>query len=73
MAETPCRVLIMASLVLISTAVTACGVRADKGSGSAPILLFNGTGTSPGDVAAIEAILDSNHLNLFDREFFTVE
>ena len=61
MAETPCRVLIMASLVLISTAVTACGVRADKGSGSAPILLFNGTGTSPNDVAALEAILNSNH------------
>ena len=28
----------------------------------APILLFNGTGTSPGDVAAVEAILDTNHL-----------
>ena len=28
-----------------------------------PILLFNGTGTSPNDVKAIETILDSNHLN----------
>ena len=30
--DTPCRVLIIASLVLISTAFTACGVRGDKGS-----------------------------------------
>jgi glutamine amidotransferase-like uncharacterized protein len=29
----------------------------------APILLFNGTGASPGDVAAIEAILNGRHLN----------
>jgi hypothetical protein len=27
-----------------------------------PILLFNGTGTSPGDVRALEAVLDGNHL-----------
>jgi glutamine amidotransferase-like uncharacterized protein len=73
----------MASLVLISTAFTACGGRGDKGSipakranasaaanstplrsgGIAPILLFNGTGTSRSDVAAVEAILNSNHLN----------
>jgi glutamine amidotransferase-like uncharacterized protein len=57
-----CRVLIIASLVLISTALTACGVHGDKG-GIAPILLFNGTGTSPNDVAAVETILKSNHLN----------
>jgi len=31
--------------------------------GVAPILLFNGTGTSPGDVAAVETILHSNHFN----------
>jgi glutamine amidotransferase-like uncharacterized protein len=31
-------------------------------SGVAPILLFNGTGTSPNDVAAVETILDVNHL-----------
>ena len=31
--------------------------------GVAPILLFNGTGTSPGDVAALEKILSSEHLN----------
>jgi glutamine amidotransferase-like uncharacterized protein len=28
-----------------------------------PVLLFNGTGTSSSDVAAIETILDSNHLS----------
>jgi glutamine amidotransferase-like uncharacterized protein len=32
-------------------------------SGLVPILLFDGTGTSPGDVAAVETILNSNHLN----------
>jgi hypothetical protein len=78
--NTPCRGLIVASLVLISTAFTTCG---DKGSmpakganvsagatampltsgGVAPILLFNGTGTSAGDVTAVETILNSNHLN----------
>jgi glutamine amidotransferase-like uncharacterized protein len=63
-----CRALIIASLVLISSAFTACGAGGDKGSmpangGIAPVLLFNGTGTSPNDVAAIEAILESNHLN----------
>jgi hypothetical protein len=81
--DTPCRVFIIASLVLISTAFIACGVRGDKGSmpakganastavtpmlltsvGIAPILLFNGTGTSSSDVAAVEAILNSNRLN----------
>ena len=34
---------------------------ADKGA-IAPILLFDGTGTSPGDVAAVETILNDNHL-----------
>lgn len=77
--NTPCRGLILASLVLISTAFIGC----EKGSmlaksanaaaatpsrpltsgDTAPILLFNGTGTSPNDVAAVEAILSSNHLN----------
>src|SRR5438067_807484 len=77
--DTQC--LFIASLVLISTALTACGVRGDKSSmpakeanvsaaatpltsgGIAPILLFNGTGTSPGDVAAIGKILNSNRLS----------
>jgi glutamine amidotransferase-like uncharacterized protein len=80
--DIPCRVLIIASLLPISTVITACGVRGDKGSihpqganasaaatptsrgsgGIAPILLFKGTGTSPNDVVAVEAILNSNHL-----------
>jgi glutamine amidotransferase-like uncharacterized protein len=54
------RTLIIAALVLISS--TACGVRIDHG-GSAPILLFNGSGASANDVAAVEAILDNNHLS----------
>jgi glutamine amidotransferase-like uncharacterized protein len=74
--DTPRRVLILVSLVVISTAFTACGDRGDKGSmptkganasaaatPTPPILLFNGTGTSPNDVAAVETILKSNHLN----------
>jgi glutamine amidotransferase-like uncharacterized protein len=59
--DTPRRVLVIASLILITTAFTACGVRDDKNSAS--ILLFNGTGTAPGDVAAIETILNRNHFN----------
>jgi glutamine amidotransferase-like uncharacterized protein len=35
----------------------------EAASGSAPILLFNGTGTSANDVAAVETILNSNHLS----------
>ncbi len=48
------------SLALLATAITACGARANNGP--APILLFTGTGTSTGDVAALETILDTNHL-----------
>ena len=48
-------------------AFNSCGGHSDKGSistgGNAQILLFNGTGTSTNDVAAIETILKSNHLN----------
>jgi glutamine amidotransferase-like uncharacterized protein len=81
--DTPRRILTIASLLLISTAFTACGVHEDKSSmpakganaaaaapstpltsgDIAPVLLFNGTGTSPNDVAAVETILNSNHLN----------
>src|SRR5947209_8297560 len=71
--NTPCRGLIIAFLGVVSTAFTACG-RGDKASipangapfasyGTALILLFNGTGTSPNDVAAVETILNSNQLN----------
>jgi glutamine amidotransferase-like uncharacterized protein len=60
--DTPNRRLIVASLVLLSTAFTACGGRGNQ-AGPAPILLFNGRGTSGGDVAAVETILNSNRLN----------
>jgi glutamine amidotransferase-like uncharacterized protein len=49
---------VVASLIMIST---ACRVGADKGA-IAPILLFDGTGTSPGDVAALKTILNDNYL-----------
>ena len=72
------RGLIIASLVLMSTAIIGCekGMRAKGANASAAatsrpltsgdiasILLFNGTGTSPNDVAAVETILSTNHLN----------
>jgi len=44
-------------LCLISLGLAACGPPAP-----APILLFTGGGTSPGDVAALQAILEENHL-----------
>jgi len=40
---------------LMVSAFTSCG-------GPAPILLYTGTGVSPNDVAAIENILDNQHL-----------
>ena len=46
-------------LVLIPIAFTAC----TPAPGIAPILLFNGTGTSANDVAAVEAVLNSSRLN----------
>lgn len=46
-------------LALLGLAITACDARGNNGS--APILLFTGTGSSGGDVAALEAILDTNH------------
>jgi len=48
-------------LFLISLAMTACSPPAS--SNVSPILLFNGTGTSANDVAAIETILKDSHLN----------
>lgn len=46
-------------LILISIAFTAC----TPTPGIAPILLFNGTGTSANDVAAVETVLNGNRLN----------
>ena len=53
--------LFKAALVgLLAVALTACDspARSDR----ATILLFTGAGTSAGDVAAVERILDDNHL-----------
>jgi glutamine amidotransferase-like uncharacterized protein len=59
--DTPRQILVIASVVLISA---ACGTRTALTSASAaPILLFDGTGTSPNDVAAVKTILNSNHLD----------
>jgi glutamine amidotransferase-like uncharacterized protein len=54
--------------VVLISAFTGCGVSGDEGTAHAPakivpILLFDGTGTSPGDVAVLEKILVSEHLN----------
>src|SRR5512133_3820888 len=76
------RILLGASLVLVSWLFTACGVRDESGTraqttnastvvastalqsdGTAKILLFNGTGTSPNDVRAFETILKGKHVN----------
>lgn len=78
-----CRILLVASVVLISWSFTACGVRDGrsgspargtnastaaastplKSGGTAQILLFNGTGTSPNDVTALETILKGKNVN----------
>ncbi|SPE39368.1 conserved hypothetical protein [Candidatus Sulfopaludibacter sp. SbA3] len=58
-----CRDSIAASLLLISTALTACGLGCASSHRIAPVLLFAGTGASPNDVAAIETILDNSHLD----------
>ena len=47
-------------LRIITLALTACSPSVS--SLPLPILLFNGTGTSPNDVAAIETILKQSHL-----------
>lgn len=47
-------------LFLISLAMTACAP--PESHGVPPILLFNGTGTSANDVAAVETILKDHHL-----------
>src|SRR5262249_57886712 len=53
------RILVVASLGLLLSCLTACAIRSTS-SGSPTILLFNGSGTSPNDVAAIEKILNEN-------------
>src|SRR5262249_42117581 len=53
-------ILVIASLGLLPPCLIACGIRSTPG-GPPIILLFNGSGTSPNDVAAFEKILDENH------------
>ncbi len=55
------RVLIIAFVAITSLALAACAPPAARSI--PPILLFNGTGTSVNDVAALETILNDNHLN----------
>lgn len=50
-----------AVLALALTAFTACDVH--RGRADAPILLFTGSGTSPGDVKAVEAVLEDHHFD----------
>ena len=54
--------LIGASLGVLSSCLTACSIRS-LSSGSPIILLFDGSGTSPNDVAAIETLLNENHFS----------
>ena len=57
----------ISSVVLVTIVLTTCGGSSSKSppanGANAPILLFNGTGASPNDVAAVEAILKNNHLS----------
>jgi hypothetical protein len=53
--------LLLALVALTSLALTACGPPAS--TGPAPILLYSGTGTSPNDVKAVEAILKEKGLD----------
>jgi glutamine amidotransferase-like uncharacterized protein len=75
------RVQVIASVALISLALTGCETRDARmamhangrpaaataipptSSGVPPILLFNGTGTSANDVAAVETVVSDNHLS----------
>jgi len=55
------RAIAAASLALLVAAGIACGGR--RTETSAPVLLFSGIGTSSGDVAALETILRTNHVD----------
>ena len=48
------------SLLLVCLVMTACSP--PESNNVPPILLFNGTGTSANDVAAVETILKNRHL-----------
>ena len=61
--RSPSRDFFAVSLLLVPTALTACGHKVVNSREIAPVLLFTGTGSSPNDVAAVETILDRSHLN----------
>ncbi len=48
--------------VLLAAALTGCGANGGTAGDAAPILLFVGSGTSAGDVAAVERILGGERL-----------
>ena len=48
---------------MISAALTACLSGSASSHGTATVLLFTGTGTSPDDVAAVKTILDNNDIH----------
>lgn len=54
--------LVVASIGFLSSGPSACDVRPTS-SGSPAILLFDGSGTSPNDVAALESILDEKRFS----------
>jgi glutamine amidotransferase-like uncharacterized protein len=54
--------LVLAGLCAVLAALAACRISGDEGR-RAPILLFSGAGTSPGDVAALRNILNGERLN----------
>jgi glutamine amidotransferase-like uncharacterized protein len=59
------RPLILVAFVLLTVATSACKSRRGApltSSADVPILLFNGSGASPDDVAAVETVLEDNHL-----------
>lgn len=62
MVDRPPHLVLSLCAVLAAMALTACRVSGDEGR-RAPILLFRGAGTSPGDVAALRSILNSERLN----------
>src|SRR5215831_5533615 len=59
--------LVNAVLLLVIASTLSCSDHGEAASVeanfAAPILLFSGTGTSPGDVAALETILQNAHLD----------
>lgn len=58
------RTFVIAFFVLVIIAFGACIQKNTRATGAtAQILLFNGTGASTNDVAALQAILDDNHLD----------